>query len=184
MFVGYWDCACQTKKEANVCLAIMNRLISVIIFTFLTTAGVSVFAQSEVNAILVEKAERKLYLLADWKITHTFPISLGKNPTGHKQKEGDSRTPEGLYYINGRNPDSRFFRSLSISFPDKTDRRIARIRGNNPGGDIAIHGEPNDPIKKQNLKKDWTEGCIALKDEDMRVVWHLVKEGTPILIKP
>ena len=141
-------------------------------------------SQNKVNAILVEKAERKLHLLTDWKITHTFAISLGKNPVGHKQKEGDSRTPEGLYYINGRNPDSRFFRSLSISFPNESDKLIAKSKGDSPGGDIAIHGEPNDPIKRRNLKKDWTQGCIALSDEDMHLVWHLVEEGIPILIRP
>ena len=162
----------------------MNKVILTIIFASLFTVGSSVAAQNKVNAILVEKSERQLHLLTDWGITHTFAISLGQNPVGHKQKEGDSRTPEGLYYINGRNPDSQFFRSLSISFPNNMDRRNARLKGDNPGGDIAIHGEPNDPTKKKNLKKDWTQGCIALKDEDMRVVWHLVEEGIPILIKP
>ena len=162
----------------------MNKLIWLIVFsTFLIIADVAL-AQNKVNAILVEKAERKLHLLVDWKIMHTFAISLGQNPIGHKQKEGDSRTPEGLYYINGRNPDSQFFRSISISFPNKIDQRIAELKGNNPGGNIVIHGEPNDLIKKRNLKKDWTQGCIALKDEDMRVVWRLVEEGIPILIKP
>ncbi|MXX99166.1 MAG: L,D-transpeptidase family protein, partial [Gammaproteobacteria bacterium] len=101
-----------------------------------------------------------------------------------KQKEGDSRTPEGLYYINGRNPNSRFFRSLRISFPNEIDKLIAKSKGDSPGGDIVIHGEPNDPIKRRNLKKDWTQGCIALSDEDMYLVWRLVEEGIPILIKP
>ena len=162
----------------------MNKLISVIILAISLTIGTAMSEQNKVNAILVEKAERKLHLLTNWRTTHTFSIALGQNPVGHKQKEGDSRTPEGLYYINGRNPASRFFRSLSISFPDETDRHIAKLNGNRPGGDIAIHGEPNDPIKKRNLKKDWTQGCIALSDKDMRVVWHLVEEGTPILIRP
>ena len=162
----------------------MNKLIVTVIFAILLTAGGLVSAQKEINAIWVKKAERKLHLVTDWRITHTFTISLGQTPMGHKQKSGDSRTPEGLYYINGRNPDSRFFRSLSISFPNKVDKYLAKLRGQNPGGDIVIHGEPKDLIKKRNLKQDWTQGCIALKDEDMRIVWHLVKEGTPILIEP
>jgi len=162
----------------------MNKVIPIIISALLLMIGDSAIAQEKVNAILVEKAARQLHLLTDWEITHTFAISLGQNPIGHKQKEGDSRTPEGLYYINGRNPSSSFFRSLSISFPNDTDRRIAKLKGNNPGGDIVIHGEPNDSIKKINLKKDWTQGCIALKNKDMRLIWHLVEEGTPILIRP
>ena len=162
----------------------MKKLLSVVVFATLLMTGVSVATQDEVNVIWVEKSERKLHLLTDWEIIHTFNIALGQNPIGHKRKEGDSRTPEGLYYINGRNPDSRFFRALSISFPDKVDSRLARLKGNDPGGDIAIHGEPNDPIKRKNLKKDWTEGCIGLKDEDMWTVWQLVKEGTPVLIDP
>ena len=171
-------------QETVVCLVIMKKLLLVIVLTTLLMTGASVAEQGEVDAIWVEKSERKLHLIRDWKIIHTFTVALGQNPIGHKQKEGDSRTPEGLYYINSRNSDSHFFRSLSISFPNKVDRHLARLRGNSPGGDIAIHGEPNDPLKKRNLKKDWTEGCIALKDEDMWVVWQLVKEGTPVLIEP
>jgi len=159
-------------------------LIFIIITMFGTLFASAASAQSHVDAIWVKKGERKLHLLSDWKITHTFAISLGQNPVGHKRRAGDSRTPEGLYYINGRNSSSRFLRALSISFPDSRDKTIAAFYGYDPGGDIAIHGEPNDPSKRKNLKKDWTQGCIALKNEDMWVVWRLVKEGTPILIEP
>ena len=182
MSVGYRDRTGQTEKEIIRRLAKMKRVILIVTFAILLTMGGLVSAQNEVNAIWVKKSERKLHLLTNWKITHTFAISLGQNPIGHKQKSGDSRTPEGLYYINRRNPDSRFFRSLGISFPNDTDRHLAGLRGEDPGGDIMIHGEPNNPIKRRNLAKDWTKGCIAMKDEDMRVVWQLVKEGTPILI--
>ena len=162
----------------------MKKTILIFTFAILSTIGVSVSAQNEVNAIWVKKSERKLHLLTNWKITHTFAISLGQNPIGHKQKSGDLRTPEGLYYIDRRNPDSRFFRSLGISFPNKNDSFLAELRGEDPGGDIMIHGEPKDPIKRRNLADDWTEGCIAMKDEDMQIVWQLVKEGIPILIVP
>ena len=138
--------------------------------------------QEVVDMVLVKKAERKLHLLRDWETIRSFDISLGQNPIGHKQKEGDSRTPEGFYYIDGRNPNSQFFRSLHISFPNKIDRYWARIKGHNPGGDIAIHGEPID--KKSPLKKDWTQGCIGLKNRDMLEVWRLVKDGTAVLIEP
>ncbi|MXX99013.1 MAG: L,D-transpeptidase family protein, partial [Gammaproteobacteria bacterium] len=94
----------------------MNKLILAIIFAILLTVGNAMSSQNKVNAIVVEKTERKLHLLTDWEITHTFAISLGQNPVGHKQKEGDSRTPEGLYYINARNPNSRFFSKLRKSF--------------------------------------------------------------------
>ena len=162
----------------------MKRVILIFTFVILSTIGGLVSAQNEVNAIWVKKSERKLHLLTNWKITHTFAISLGQNPIGHKKKSGDLRTPEGLYYIDRRNPDSRFFRSLGISFPNENDSFLARLRGEDPGGDIMIHGQPNDPIKRRNLADDWTEGCIAMKDEDMRIVWQLVKEGTPVLIIP
>ena len=181
MSVGYGNRTGQTKKEIIRRLAIMKKVL-IFAFAILSMIGESVSAQNEVNAIWVKKSERKLHLLTNWEITHTFAISLGKNPIGHKRKLGDSRTPEGLYYIDRRNPDSRFFRSLGISFPNDTDQFLAKLRGEDPGGDIMIHGEPNDPIKRRNLAEDWTEGCIAMKDEDMRIVWQLVKEGTPILI--
>ena len=181
MSVGYGNRTVQTEEEIIRRLAIMKKVL-IVVFATLSMIGGSVSAQNEVNAIWVKKSERKLHLLTNWEITHTFAISLGKNPVGHKRKSGDSRTPEGLYYIDRRNPDSRFFRSLGISFPNDTDRFLAKLRGEDPGGDIMIHGEPNDPIKRRNLAEDWTEGCIAMKDEDMRVVWQLVKEGTPILI--
>ena len=181
MSVGYGNRTGQTEKEIIRRLAIMKKVL-IVAFAILSMIGESVSAQKEVNIIWVKKSERKLHLLTNWEITHTFVISLGENPIGHKQKSGDSRTPEGLYYIDRRNPKSRFFRSLGISFPNNADRFLAKLRGEDPGGDIMIHGEPNDPIKRRNLAEDWTEGCIAMKDEDMQVVWQLVKEGTPILI--
>lgn len=138
----------------------------------------------EIDLIIVDKAERKLHLMRFWEPVYSFDIDLGQSPVGHKQREGDMHTPEGFYHITYRNPDSDFFRSLHISYPDELDREFAMSKGYDTGGDIMIHGEPNSPIKRRNLKKDWTEGCIALRNEDMQVVWDTVKEGTPIIINP
>ena len=158
--------------------------ITVVCFVILLGIAATLNADSPevVDVVLVKKAERKLHLLRDWKIIRSFDISLGQNPVGHKQKEGDSRTPEGFYYIDGRNPNSQFFLSLHISFPDEIDRYLAKRRGHDPGSDIAIHGQPVN--KESPLKKDWTQGCIALKDKDMLEVWRLVKDGTPVFIEP
>lgn len=167
----------------KIILAIFVVMASVVSFA-LSADPRNVPLEEIADIVLVKKAERKLHLLKDWEIIRTYNISLGQNPVGHKQKEGDSRTPEGFYYIDGRNPNSQFFRSLHISFPNEIDRYLARISGHNPGGDIAIHGEPVGLNSGDRLKQDWTQGCIGLTDRDMLEVWYSVKDGTPVLIEP
>ena len=138
----------------------------------------------EVDMIVVEKSKRVLHLMSRWQPVHSFAIALGQSPVGHKRQAGDSRTPEGSYHIDGRNPDSKFFLSLHISYPNLADRVIAARDGRDPGGDIMIHGEPNDPELRNDLRRDWTAGCIALSNGDMQIVWDKVREGTPVLIRP
>ena len=137
--------------------------------------------------VVVKKAERKLYLYRGSEILKTYRIALGKQPDGHKTREGDSRTPEGIYTLDWRNPNSRFYRSIHVSYPSKTDHRDARERGDSPGGAIMIHGQPSNWVEKTSLlfnQDDWTEGCIAVQDHEMDEIWEAVEDGTPIEIIP
>ena len=110
----------------------------------------------------------------------------GKCPTGPKQREGDFRTPEGKYRLDARNANSDFFLSIHVSYPDESDRARARAQGVDPGGQIMIHGWPNEP--KYDLRRyqstDWTDGCIAVSNSDMVDIWLMTRESTPIEIRP
>ncbi|WP_225027923.1 L,D-transpeptidase family protein [Xinfangfangia pollutisoli] len=134
----------------------------------------------EVTQIQVHKADRKMYLLHNDKVLKDFDIALGFAPVGHKQFEGDGKTPEGVYYINYKNPNSSYHLSLKVSYPNETDRAYASSMGKSPGGDIMIHGGPTKKI----YQKDWTAGCISITDKQMEVVYSMVKPGTPIYILP
>ncbi len=138
------------------------------------------------NQVIVHKGERRLELWRGRELLRSYRISLGLNPDGHKQQEGDFRTPEGRYRLNARNPRSDFFLSLAVSYPDKADVARAREAGVAPGGAIMIHGLPNQPKWSADYyaKNDWTDGCIALSNADMMEVWMLVPTGTPIDIRP
>jgi murein L,D-transpeptidase YafK len=138
------------------------------------------------NQVVVRKGERRLELWRGRELLRSYRISLGLNPNGHKQQEGDFRTPEGRYRLNARNPRSDFFLSLAVSYPDKADVARAREAGVAPGGAIMIHGLPNQPKWSPDhyAKNDWTDGCIALSNADMMEVWMLVPTGTPIDIRP
>ena len=138
----------------------------------------------QADTVWIQKHERKLHLVRNQTVVRTFPIALGQNPLGHKQYEGDSRTPEGLYRISRRKQISEYYRSLEISYPNAMDLELAAARGVEPGGQIMIHGEPDDALKKIALKKDWTQGCIALKNQHMRIVWKATLAGARVLIEP
>lgn len=141
----------------------------------------------KVSKILVDKSDRTLELLDNkGDVLCSYGIALGINPVGDKVKRGDNKTPEGDYTITSHNPKSAFTLSLRISYPNAQDIAEARNLGVSPGGDIYIHGTPTGysddwrPVRA----KDWTEGCIALKNSDMREVYSAVKDGTPITIRP
>jgi len=134
----------------------------------------------EVTSVQVHKAERKMYLLHHSRVLRSYDIALGFTPEGHKQFEGDGKTPEGTYYITHKNPNSEFHLSLGISYPNQADREFAKAADKSPGGDIFIHGGPNKPISR----RDWTAGCIAVTDREMERIYSMVKPGTPIHILP
>jgi murein L,D-transpeptidase YafK len=136
--------------------------------------------------VLVDKSDRKLYLFKAGRVLREFDVSLGLVPHGAKQREGDFRTPEGKYYLDGRNANSDYFLSIHVSYPNEADRARARAQGIDPGGQIMIHGWPNEP--KFDLRRyedtDWTDGCIAVSNSDMVDIWLMTREFTPIEIRP
>jgi len=138
------------------------------------------------DRVVVKKSRRELLLLNNSRVIYVFPIALGDEPEGDKLEEGDWRTPEGRYIIDWRNPDSRFYKSLHISYPNARDRQESTSAGVDPGGMIMIHGHPLDAghHPEKYIGRDWTDGCIALENEDMDIVWSSVDDGTPIDILP
>ncbi|WP_252275658.1 L,D-transpeptidase family protein [Pseudomonas subflava] len=139
-----------------------------------------------VDKVLVVKSERKLHLMGRGEVLKSYRISLGKIPTGAKVREGDLRTPEGFYWIDWRKTSEKYNLSMHISYPNARDAANARKKGMPAGGMIMIHGTPLDDEYPEWFFNtlDWTEGCIAMRNTDMREVWNLVKDGTLIEIRP
>ena len=129
--------------------------------------------------MVVSKKRREMVLLRGESVLRTYRIALGREPVGPKRQEGDGRTPEGRYVIDRRNAKSKYHLSLHISYPDAADVARARDAGVDPGGDIMIHGL-KDGVRRDG---DWTQGCIAVTDEEMDEIWGLVGEGTAIWIE-
>ncbi len=135
----------------------------------------------EVTYIVVNKGARRMFLFHNDTVLRSYTIDLGFAPIGNKFIEGDGKTPEGLYYIDRRNPNSQFHLSLGISYPNATDIAEARALGKEPGGDIFIHGESSFWTIGKN---DWTWGCIAVTNREMEEIYAMVRNGTPIQINP
>lgn len=136
----------------------------------------------EVTRIVVMKTDRRMYLMHHDAVLRDFRIDLGFAPDGHKQFEGDGRTPEGRYTIDRRNPDSDFHLSLGISYPNERDREIASSMGMEPGGDIFIHGGPRRGVDRRG--PDWTAGCISVTNREMEDIYAMVRDGTVVDIYP
>jgi len=139
-----------------------------------------------IDKIVVEKSKRRMYVYANGKIIKTYKISLGGNPVGKKQFEGDKKTPEGLYLINDKNPKSICYKNLGISYPNPQDIKNARKSGKKAGGLIKIHGITNGYgwLGKLHILIDWTAGCIAVTNSEMDELYNSVEQGTPVEIKP
>lgn len=138
------------------------------------------------DRIVVEKAARRLTLLRGSEVLTRYSVSLGREPVGHKREEGDGRTPEGRYTVDFKHPRSRFHLALRISYPDAADRDCARRHGVSAGGDIMIHGQPNGLgwLGGWHLRRDWTDGCIAVTNAEIETIWARVGVGTPVEINP
>ena len=141
----------------------------------------------KIDRVVVHKEKRQMFLMSGTTRVRSFPIYLGRNPVGQKQYEGDLRTPEGRYRIIARNDQSRYFRSLRLSYPNTLDRNRSQEIGKPPGGDIMIHGTPRDASLRSVLMfdgPDWTDGCIAVHNRHMQEVWDLVEVGSAVEIFP
>ena len=135
-----------------------------------------------VTQIVVKKRERNLYLISGKTLLKKYDINLGNQPVGDKQYEGDGKTPEGLYFIDRFNPNSRYHLSVGISYPSVQDVAEAATMGLRPGGDIFIHGL--GPEGRALNRADWTAGCIAVKDEEIEEIFAMLRPGVPIFIYP
>ena len=142
--------------------------------------------QEKADFVLVVKSEAALYLKKSGKTLKKFPVVFGADPRGPKQKRGDKRTPEGCYLLDYKKADSAYYKAIHISYPNVRDRQRAKAAGVDPGGQIMIHGQKNGFEWLQSLTQqfNWTNGCIALSNQEMDEIWWAVDAGTPIEIKP
>jgi len=154
----------------------------------LLLAGIAAAQDSSPNVdqVIVYKHDRKLVLLSQGKEVKSYRVALGGEPVGAKKRQGDHRTPEGSYVLDSRNPHSQYYKAYHISYPNKDDVASAKKLGVSPGGDIMLHGLPKDYawVGKAHTLHDWTNGCIAVTDEEMDELWEVIRVGTPIEIRP
>jgi murein L,D-transpeptidase YafK len=166
-----------------------SRVFTLPVFALLSalTAPQSVpMMMLQADHVVVLKKERRLELLSQGKLIKTHKVALGSDPIGPKTRQGDHKTPEGSYILDSRNPHSKFYKSLHISYPSARDRAQANQGGFSPGGDVYVHGLPNGYryIGAAHLLRDWTDGCIAVTDEEMDEIWKAVPDGTQIELRP
>ena len=178
-----------TRASLAITLVAVSSVATTGALTLAATApGATPPIDEPVGLVLIDKSDRELRLLArdEARVLARFPAAFGDDRVGHKQREGDERTPEGRYTLDWRNPNSGYHLSIHVSYPNAADVAAAEVRGESPGGMIMVHGQPNGfgwlaPLLQLD---DWTDGCIALANAHMDVVWEHVPNGTPILIRP
>ena len=171
-------------KTKIVLLTIPILIIGFSIYYFLPEKKLP--ANIDIDKLVVYKSKRQLLAFSNGKLIKTYKIALGRQPIGHKQFEGDRKTPEGIYTINDKNPNSGYHKNLGVSYPNQDDIANAKRLGKPTGGDIKIHGLRNKTgyINKLHRWTDWTLGCIALTDQEIDELYKAVKVGTQIEIKP
>jgi murein L,D-transpeptidase YafK len=158
---------------------------SLLVLGLLLLSGAARAELPPIDQIVVRKADRVMELYADGELVHSIEhIQLGDEPAGPKRFQGDERTPEGRYTIDYGNPNSSYHLSLHISYPNAEDVAYAQAQGRSPGGLIFIHGQPNDWTRSPRVPGDWTDGCIAVSDEEIEALWRAVPDGTVIDILP
>jgi murein L,D-transpeptidase YafK len=167
------------EGKANEIIELQERIATLEEKVFLLKA-------ESVDKILIEKQERRLTLLTKGEVIKTYKIALGGNPIGPKERKGDNKTPEGTYIIDSRNGNSGYHLSLHISYPNAQDKKRARELGVSPGGDIMIHGIKNGfaQVGASHAESDWTEGCIAVTNQEMEEIYKFVPNGTMVEITP
>jgi murein L,D-transpeptidase YafK len=144
-----------------------------------STSKFKTYDGPEVTRVIVNKGNRAMFLMHEDEVLKHYKVDLGFAPTGDKLQEGDGRTPEGEYIIDRRNPNSSFYLSIGINYPNERDIAEAKAAGVDPGGDIFIHGETTKPFGP-----DWTAGCISVTNEEIEDVYAMVNDGTPVSITP
>jgi murein L,D-transpeptidase YafK len=164
----------------------MLRLFWLLFFSLVLSANTTL---QMADKVIIKKSTRMLYLSAGGEIYARYHISLGAVPVGAKEIEGDMKTPEGVYLLDWRQPSKLYNKSIHISYPNKEDKLRAKRIGYPAGGMIMIHGTPTNwglsPIGDwMPMLLDWTEGCIALSNDDMEEVWHQTTNGIPVYILP
>lgn len=165
----------------------MRSLSAVFIFVLhLFSSSYVLAGEYKADYVLVDKAERKLYLQVNGKIVKEYRVAFGANPKGHKLQEGDERTPEGKYTLDYKKGNSSFYKAIHISYPNTQDSIRAKTAGVNPGGVIMIHGQPNGFGWLAWILQffNWTDGCIAVTNAEMEEIWQMVDAGTPVEIRP
>ena len=165
----------------------MKSALALGIFLYcLTAPGHCAASLTKADKVVVLKGNRLLMLLKEGLVLKIYKVALGRSPVGQKIQQGDTKTPEGSYYLDRRIANSRFYRALHISYPNADDIQNAKALGVEPGRDIMIHGLPKgfDDVGPSHRKYDWTKGCIAVTNSEIEEIWGLVPDGTPIEIKP
>jgi murein L,D-transpeptidase YafK len=164
-----------------------RTLVSIVCAACVASSALAAVPSSKtIDHVLVLKKRRTLQLLHGDKVVKSYKVALGGDPVGPKRKQGDGKTPEGLYILDRRNAKSQFYMSIHISYPNAEDRQQARRHGVSPGGDIFLHGlgRKYGWVGSAHTAHDWTNGCIAVTNEEIDEIWKLVKDGTPIEIRP
>jgi murein L,D-transpeptidase YafK len=162
------------------------KKITLLFLAVVLSCAASVQAAERADLVRVVKSQSRLYLERDGEVFASFRATFGAQPKGHKQQEGDEKTPEGSYFLTYKNSNSAFYRSIAVSYPNEEDRENARKLGVDPGGDIMVHGQANgwEWIAPFSQFVNWTDGCIGLSNKDMDTVWQAVEPGIPIVIEP
>jgi murein L,D-transpeptidase YafK len=143
-------------------------------------------AAPTVERLVLYKSEHTLLVVVDGRVYRSYRVALGKTPRGAKLCRGDNRTPEGAYFVARRMAQSHYHLALSLSYPSPMDVQRARDYGCDPGGDIEIHGltKGSEWIGEYHAERDWTNGCIALTNEEITELYRMVSVGTPVEIYP
>lgn len=173
-------------KTLNVTVALLMALFIPLITAQAGSDNVDQVAGTQADFILVSKASKELTLYSGVKRIKTYKVALGRDPVGHKVRKGDRKTPEGIYFIDARNDNSKYHLALHISYPDAIDDYKARNLGSSPGGGIMIHGTGDEYewMGKLHASINWTDGCIAVTNKEIEEIWELVPDGTLIEIRP
>ncbi|MCL1124338.1 L,D-transpeptidase family protein [Shewanella surugensis] len=153
---------------------------------FILSLSAQASSPNKADLVVVTKSTLQLAVFKKGRLLKQFHIALGGNPIGPKRKKGDKRTPEGRYLLDYKKSDSAYYRAIHISYPNDDDLRQSQLNGQDPGGQIMIHGQdPNSSISARKRQKfNWTDGCIALTNKDIDELWQLLDAGTPIVIHP